>query len=191
VIGYVCPWWSVPLTIDVPLRRLLHDPRKIVGSYVAPGMTVMDVGCGVGWFSIPMARMVGDRGKVIAVDLQQQMLDTLRRRAEKAGVAVQIETHKCDKDRLGVDAEADFALAFAMLHEVPDQRRLLSEIHSCLKPGGRLLLAEPPIHVSGKTFANEVAIAEEVGLQIVDRPRVRWCRAAVFMKSDVAIKSGS
>ena len=147
---YVCPWWSVPFTINTPLRRLLHDPQKIVGPYVRPGMTVMDVGCGVGWFSIPMARMVGDHGKVIAVDLQQQMLDMLRRRAEKAGVAARIELHKCEQDRLGIDAEADFALAFAMLHEVPDQRRLLGEIHDCLKPGGKLLLAEPPIHVSGK-----------------------------------------
>ena len=90
--GHVCPWWSVPFTINTPLRRLLHDPQKIVGPYVKPGMTVMDVGCGVGWFSIPMARMVGDHGKVIAVDLQQQMLDMLRRRAEKAGVAARIET---------------------------------------------------------------------------------------------------
>ena len=82
---HVCPWWSVPFTIDPPFRRLVHDPQKIVGPYVKPGMTVMDVGCGVGWFSIPMARMVGDQGKVIAVDLQPQMLDMLRRRAEKAG----------------------------------------------------------------------------------------------------------
>ena len=78
-----------------------------------------------------------------------------------------------------------------MLHEVPDQRRLLGEIHDCLKPGGKLLLAEPPIHVSGKTFANEVAIAEEVGFRMVEQPRVRWCRAVVFIKADPGSKSGS
>jgi ubiquinone/menaquinone biosynthesis C-methylase UbiE len=182
--AYVCPWWLAPFTINTPFRRLLHDPQKIVGPYVRPGMTVMDVGCGVGWFSIPMARMVGDRGKVIAVDLQQQMLDMLRRRAEKAGVAARIELHKCEQDRLGLHAEADFALAFAMLHEVPDPRRLLGEIHDCLKPGGNLLMAEPPIHVTGKKFADEVAIAEEVGYRMVDRPRVRWCRAVVLRKAE-------
>jgi ubiquinone/menaquinone biosynthesis C-methylase UbiE len=127
-----------------------------------------------------MAQMVGDGGKVIAVDLQRQMLDMLRRRAEKAGVAARIETHLCEQNRLGIDVAADFALAFAMLHEVPDQDRLLGEIHRCLKPGGKLLLAEPPIHVSGKKFAGEVAVAEKVGFRVVERPQLRWCRAVVL-----------
>ena len=84
--AHVCPWWCARFSINNPLRRLVHDPEKIVGPYVRPGMFIMDVGCGVGWFSVPMAKMVGDQGRVIAVDLQQQMLDTLWRRAEKAGV---------------------------------------------------------------------------------------------------------
>ena len=185
-MSYVCPWWAVPFTIDPPLRRFVHDPQKMVGPYVKPGMTVMDVGCGVGWFSIPMARMVGDGGKVIAVDLQQQMLDMLRRRAEKAAVAARIEFHKCEQNRLGVDAAVDFVLIFAMLHEVPDQARLLGEAHRLLKPGGRLLLGEPPIHVTRKKFAGEVAAAEQVGFQVVERPRLRWTHAALFAKSDSA-----
>jgi ubiquinone/menaquinone biosynthesis C-methylase UbiE len=180
--SYVCPWWAVPFTIDPPLRRWIHDPQKIVGPYVKPGMTVMDIGCGVGYFSIPMARMVGERGKVIAVDLQPQMLEMLKRRAEKAGVAARIEPHKCEQNRLGVDAKVDFALVFAMLHEVPDAARLLGEVYNCMKPGGRLLLAEPPIHVSGKTFANEAAVAEGVGFRIVERPRLRWSHAVLFEK---------
>jgi ubiquinone/menaquinone biosynthesis C-methylase UbiE len=178
--SYVCPWWCAWFSIDNPLRRLVHDPQKIVGPYVQPGMTVVDVGCGVGWFSVPMAGMVGPQGKVIAVDLQQQMLNMLRRRAEKAGVAGRMELHQCAPDRLGIDAQADFALVFAMLHEVPDPGRLLAELRDCLKPGGKLLLAEPPLHVSGKTFANEVAAAEQAGLRIVQRPQVRWSRAVVF-----------
>ncbi len=109
----------------------------------------------------------------------------LRRRAERAGAASRIELHKCEKDRLGINVEADFALGFAMLHEVPDQARLLGEIHDCLKPGGKLLLAEPPIHVSVKTFNSEVAVAEKVGFRIVDRPRLRWSRAVVLEKAQV------
>jgi ubiquinone/menaquinone biosynthesis C-methylase UbiE len=180
-MSYVCPWWSSWFTISNPLRRLVHDPQKIVGPYVKPGMTALDVGCGVGWFSIPMARMVGKQGKVIAIDLQPQMLDMLRRRAEKAGVHV--ELHQCQQDRLGIDAEADFALVFAMLHEVPNQRRLLDEIQHCLKAEGKLLLAEPPIHVSAKAFANEVSVAEALGFQVVERPRLRWCKAVVLSKA--------
>ena len=135
-----------------------------------------------GWFTIPLAKMVGDHGRVIAVDLQQQMLDMMRRRAERAGVANRIEAHKCEQDRLGMEAQADFALAFAMVHEVPDQRRLFGEIHACLKPGGKLLLAEPPLHVSGKAFSQEVATAEEVGFRVAEEPRIRWCRAVVLAR---------
>jgi len=172
----VCPWWCAWFSIDNPLRLLVHDPQKIVGPYVQSGMMVLDVG----WFSIPMARLVGQQGRVVAVDLQQQMLDMLRRRAEKARVADRIQFHKCAQDHLGVDVQADFALAFAMAHEVPDQRRLFREIRSCLKPSGKLLLAEPPLHVSAKTFAKEVAAAEEMGLRAAGRPHVRWSRAVVL-----------
>ena len=122
--AYVCPWWIAWLAIDNPLRRLVHDPQKIVGPYVKPGMTALDVGCGTGWFSISMATMAGRQGRVIAVDLQQQMLDMLWRRAQRAGVAGRIQTQKCGSDGLGLDAQADFALAFAMVHEVPIRRRL-------------------------------------------------------------------
>jgi 2-polyprenyl-3-methyl-5-hydroxy-6-metoxy-1,4-benzoquinol methylase len=64
-MSHVCPWWG-GYFIDNPLRRLLHNPEKIVGPYVQPGMTVMDVGCGMGIFSIaitggdgPVRRSVG------------------------------------------------------------------------------------------------------------------------------------
>jgi ubiquinone/menaquinone biosynthesis C-methylase UbiE len=145
-------------------------------------MTVMDVRCGMGLFSIAAAKMVGDQGRVIAIDLQEKMLGVLRRRAERAGVADRIKTYKCQEDRLGVDAQADFALAFMMVHEVPDQRRLLGEIHGCLKPGGKFLVAEPKIHVPGRAFHKTVATAEEMGFRVAEEPRVRWCRAAVLEK---------
>ncbi len=179
---HVCPWWG-GYFIDNPLRRLLHNPERILGPYVKPGMIVMDVGCGMGMFSIAMARMVGERGRVIAIDLQQQMLDALQRRAEKAGVADRIQTHKCEQDRLGIEVQVDFALAFIMVHEVPDQRRLLGEIHGCLKSGGKLLVAEPKIHVPLSAFQQTVTTAEELGFRVAEEPPVRWCRAAVLEKA--------
>jgi ubiquinone/menaquinone biosynthesis C-methylase UbiE len=140
-MAHICPWWG-GYFIDNWIRRLLHNPAKIIGPYVKTGMTVMDVSCGMGMFSLAMARMVGDEGRVIAVDLQHKMLDVLRKRAEKVGVAGRIRFHKCEQDHLNINEPVDFALAMLMIHEVPDQQRLLNEIHDCLKPGGRLLIAD-------------------------------------------------
>jgi ubiquinone/menaquinone biosynthesis C-methylase UbiE len=182
MIGLVCPWWG-GYFIDNPLRRLLHNPEQILRPYVRPGMQAMDVGCGMGWFAIPMARMVGHQGHVIAVDLQSKMLDALRRRAERADVADRIRCHRCDADRLNVDARVDFALAFAMVHEVPDQRRLLGEIFACLNPHGTLLVAEPRVHVSGRAFGQTVTAAETLGFRVAGEPWVRWCRAAALEKT--------
>jgi len=177
----VCPWWLGYL-IDNPLRRWIHNPEKILGPYVKPGMTAMDVGCGMGLFSITMAKMVGDTGQVFAVDLQQKMLDTMKRRAEKAGVAGRIHAHRCEPDSLNLDIQADFALAFAMVHEVPDTKRLLSQIYACLKPNGRFLVAEPRGHVPAGVFQKMLEIGEEVGFWQSEQPQVRYCTTVVFVK---------
>ena len=76
----------------------------------------MRVGCRMGRVNIPVARIPVDRGRVVTVDLQQEMLDMLRRQAEKAGVADEIQVHKCERDHLGVDVQVDFALGFAQIH---------------------------------------------------------------------------
>jgi ubiquinone/menaquinone biosynthesis C-methylase UbiE len=181
VAQHVCPWWG-GWFIDNPLRRLLHNPEQILGPFVKPGMAVMDVGCGMGFCSIAMAKMVGDEGKVVAVDLQQKMLDVLVKRAEKAGVAGRIETHRCETDNLGVDTMVDFALAFMMVHEVPDTKRLLEQVYRCLKSGGKFFVAEPRIHVPAAQFEAMVKTADEIGLKVSEEPHVRWCRAVVLAK---------
>jgi ubiquinone/menaquinone biosynthesis C-methylase UbiE len=178
---HVCPWWG-GYFIDNRLRRLLHKPEEILGPYVRSGMTAMDVGCGMGLFAIAMARLVGPAGRVIAVDLQQKMLDVLRKRAAKAGVGDRIDTRRCQADALEVAEPVDFALAFYSAHEVPDLRRLLGEIHECLRPGGRFLVVEPVGHVSAADFQNLLAMAEDAGLAPGDRPRIRLSRAAVLVK---------
>jgi SAM-dependent methyltransferase len=144
---------------DNPLRRLIQDPDRILAGLVRPGETALDLGCGMGYFSIPLARLVGPGGKVICVDLQEQMLAGVRRRAERAGVADRIRLHRTGKDGLGVDEATDFALAFWMLYEVPDQAAFLAEVIACVKPGSRLLVVEPRLHVSGAAFERSVAIA--------------------------------
>ncbi len=180
----VCPWWLGYFLLN-PLRRLMQDPEKLLAGYITAGMSVLDVGCGMGYFTLPMAVMVGDGGRVLAVDLQEKMVGALMRRAVKAGIAGRIIARTCSADTLGIDdhhGRIDFALAFAVVHEVPDQNRLLSEICCALKPGGRLLLAEPSFHVPRQEFAATLALAAEAGFAIVGRPSVKSSLAALLAK---------
>jgi ubiquinone/menaquinone biosynthesis C-methylase UbiE len=178
---HVCPWWG-GYFIDNRLRRWIHNPERILSPYVRPGMAAMDFGCGMGMFAIALARLVGDQGQVIAVDLQQKMLDVLVKRAKKAGVAERIRTHRCEADSMAFDGAIDFALAFYSVHEVPDQRRLLGEIWACLRPEGRMLVVEPIRHVPLHDFRTMVSVAEEIGFQADERPRICLSRAVVLRK---------
>ena len=64
---------------------LIHNSEKILGGHIESGQTVLDLGCGSGTFTIAMAKMVGELGKVIAVDVQDEMLQIVRRRRPKRG----------------------------------------------------------------------------------------------------------
>jgi ubiquinone/menaquinone biosynthesis C-methylase UbiE len=176
---HVCPWW-LAYTFDNPLRKFLHKPEKLLAPYVREGMTVVDFGCGMGWFSIGMARMVGAAGRVISVDIQQQMHDILKKRAQRAEVADRIQTILTDGASPCVEEPVDFALAFWVVHETPDVREFLNQIRSVLREGGRLLVAEPKIHVTSAEFDNIVSLALDVGFRIEDRPLISMSRAVVF-----------
>ena len=177
----LCPWWFA-YTFDNPVRRLLHKPERVVGPYVQEGMTALDIGCGMGHFSIGMAKLVGDGGVVISVDLQQKMLDKVRKRAERSGVANRISLRLCKPDDIGVAEKVDFALTFWMAHEVPDQKRMFEQIRSILKDGGKWMLAEPRLHTSAARFEREVGVAQAVGFRVVGRPAVTMSFAAVLEK---------
>jgi ubiquinone/menaquinone biosynthesis C-methylase UbiE len=179
---HVCPWWG-GYFIDNRLRRVLHKPERILASYLQPGMTVLDFGCGMGFFSIPMAEMVEPTGTVIAVDLQPQMLRSLGKRAAKVGVTNAIRPHQCEKETLALQEPVDFVLAFWSLHEVPNARKILTEISSCLVANGKMLLVEPRGHVSAAAFQQMVATAQEVGLRLDDEPKIRLSRAALSVRT--------
>jgi len=195
---HVCPWF-LGYFIDNRLRRWLHNPDAIVEPYVGPGMTVLDIGCGMGIFTLAMARRVGPIGRVIAIDLQPQMVQVLQRRAAAAGVADRIRTHLATPTSLGLwdrdvataggaplTGACDFALMFAMLHEVPDPARLLAEVSAVLQLGGRLLIAEPRLHVPAGKFADELGLAVRAGLAVVARPHIRWSHAAALQRDGSA-----
>jgi len=176
---YVCPWWFA-YTFDNPLRRLLHPPEGLLSAWVRPGMTVLDAGCGIGHFSLGMARLVGSGGRVIAADLQERALAVVERRARRAGLADRIATRRCDADSCDVAGPVDFALAFWMLHETPSAERFCRQIAGALSPGGRFLVVEPAFHVDATAFDAELDAAARAGLTLIERPRVRISRAALF-----------
>lgn len=180
----VCPVW-IGYLLACPLRRLIQNPGKLLRPCVRGGMTVLEIGPGMGFFSLPMARMVGPGGKVVCVDLQPKMLEGLRRRAQKAGLADRIETRPCSEDSLSITdlaGQVDFALALAVVHEVPDPKGLFSQIHQVLKPGASCLVAEPKGHVSAEDFRCMVSMAHTHGFDVVDRPQIRGSLAIVLRR---------
>ena len=177
---HICPWYMAYL-FDNPLRHLIHDPEKILGSYVKPGMTVLDIGCGMGFFSLGMARMVGPGGRVISLDLQTMMLKILEKRAIKGGLSERIETRLVREERFPVETPVDFALCFWMVHEVPDQVLFLRELSRTLKPGAHVLIAEPGMHhVKKEDLEKTIRIAEEEGFAVTERPRIRMSLSVVL-----------
>jgi ubiquinone/menaquinone biosynthesis C-methylase UbiE len=179
----VCPWWLC-YGFDNPLRRLIHDPERLLEPYVKPGMTAVDIGCGMGYFTLGLAKLVGPGGNVIAVDLQGKMLAALGRRARKAGLADRIILHRCRPDRLGVEEPADFVLAFWMTHEVRDKPRFFAQISAFLKTDGRLLLVEPKLHVTRNRFGRTVEVCRAAGFRLLGEPAVALSRAVLMGKEE-------
>jgi SAM-dependent methyltransferase len=165
VAPHVCPWWLGRLLAS-PLRRLFESPERLLAPFVGPGMTVIEPGCGMGFFSLPLARLVGPTGAVISVDLQPRMIDGLLRRARRAGLADRIRPVVCTADDAGLRpfrGTGDVAVAIHMLHEVPDRGRLLQQLFAALAPGGALIVLEPAGHVSAEDFDRTLASAAAAG----------------------------
>jgi len=176
---HVCPWW-LAYTFDNPLRRLIHNPEKMFGDYVTEGMTVLDIGCGLGYFTLGLAELVGDAGQVIAVDLQQKMLDIMLKRASKKGFTHRIESHTCDADNLKLNTPVDFALAFWMVHETPDPEKFFRQVVSILKPTGKMVYTEPAFHVTDKQYHRILTAAKKSGLNKSQDLNIAFSRAALL-----------
>ena len=173
----VCPV-ELAGSLDNRLRRWLQDPRKILRPYIKEGMTVLDLGCGPGLFSIELARMVGKAGRVIASDLQEGMLSKLRDKIQGTELEERITLHKCAVNKIGVLEDVDFVLAFYMVHEIPNanQEGFLKEIRSILKSDGQLFIVEPPFHVSRMAFEEMVKKAKDAGFRPIERPKVLFSK---------------
>ena len=181
---HVCPWW-VGYLLASPVRRLLFSPEKILAPYVSEGMTVLEPGPGMGYFTLPLARMVGASGRVIALDIQPKMLNVLRRRAAKADLLHVMDIRLVQADTMGLSDSAgtvDFALAFAVVHEMPSAAMFFREASEALKTDAFLLLVEPAGRVNDAQFAAELSLAAQAGLKLEGRPFIRRSHAALLRK---------
>lgn len=181
----VCPWWMGPFLLN-PLRSWRVKPERLLNRYVRERMHVLEPGPGMGFFTLRLAGMVGPHGKVTAVDVQQKMLDSLRRRANKAGLENRIETRLALPDSLAIADLAetiDFVLAFAMVHELRSTERFFSETSLVMKPGASMLLVEPKGHVKNDKFLKELAAATEAGFSEADCPHVPGNHAVLLRKA--------
>ncbi len=182
---HTCPVW-VGYLLASPVRKLIQHPRRILGDLVQPGMTVLDVGCAMGYFSLPMSRMVGPGGRVICVDLQEKMLEKLKKRALRQDLLESLEFRKCSDSSLqleGLDGKVDAALAFAVVHEVNSAQTLFDELFCALKRGGRLLVAEPRGHVSEEAFEQTLTTAQSAGFTLDERPDIPMSHGALLVRS--------
>ncbi|HNW30493.1 MAG TPA: class I SAM-dependent methyltransferase [Spirochaetota bacterium] len=176
---HTCPSWF-SFSLDNVLRRRFHDPAAILRGYIRPGNSVMDIGCGPGFFTIPMAQMAGENGTVIAVDLQKSMLDKMLSRAERLGLGGRIRAIQCSPDDIMAREKADFILTFWMVHEVRDADLFFKQVAAAMKQGSRYLLVEPKFHVSRKQYDRIKKTAETAGLKPLEEPAVPLSRSTLF-----------
>ena len=181
---HVCPWW-VGYLISNPLRKLGENPDTILAPLARPGMTAIDIGCGMGFFSLPLAGMVGEAGRVVCVDVQQKMLSVLGRRARRKGLSEIIECRLASQEALSIadlEDQADLVLAIHGLHETAYPRRFLTSCFEVLRPGGKMLVLEPKGHVSDGDFGATVRMALEVGFVEAEHEDLKKSRAVVLEK---------
>jgi ubiquinone/menaquinone biosynthesis C-methylase UbiE len=180
----VCPWWLGYFLLN-PFRRMRQDPSKLLKPYVRQGMTVLEPGPGMGFFTLELLRLVGNSGRVVVVDIQPKMLAGLERRAMKAGLAKRLSARLASAESMNIrnlQGSVDFILAFAVVHEFPNAARFFEEVAEAAKPDTELLLAEPIGHVNAAKFEAELKAAEQVRFRIVDRPPIRSSQTALLRK---------
>ena len=182
ILGVPTRW--IDAALRKPLRRLVETPTRMLKGYVAPGVTVLDVGCGTGDHSLGMARLVGPNGRVISVDTGKESIATLKERASRAKLSERIEARICTDQNLGIDdlaGQIDFALAVYVVHHAADAASLMRNIHGALKPGGILMVVEPRHHASPAECQATESAAQAAGLGVVDHPKL-WRDWAVRLE---------
>ncbi len=178
----VCPVERAGV-LDTRFRRWMQSPKRILKPYIKEGMHVLDLGCGPGVYTLELARMVGEKGVVIAADLQEGMLQIVQNKIQGTTLEKIIELHQTSQHSLNLSTKTDFILAFYVMHEIPDKEILYKELHSLLKPGGKLLIIEPKGNVSKQEFETMIFQFKSLGFRSVNCSKVFFSRTVLLQKS--------
>ncbi|MEM1987588.1 MAG: methyltransferase domain-containing protein [Candidatus Caldarchaeum sp.] len=152
------------------LRRLVQNPYRLLETLgVAEGHVFLDVGCGKGFVSIAAAEMVGDKGCVYAVDVEQKYLEEVGRRAEALGLK-NVKTLLTPAEALDgvVDESVDRAVMMLSLHHFVDVRKAFIQLRNKLKPSGRAMMVDPissRLLGHGTNPSKVINLMEETGLK--------------------------
>jgi ubiquinone/menaquinone biosynthesis C-methylase UbiE len=177
----VCPA-SYSWGLILFLRGLFHNPAKILKGLIKEGGSAADLGCGPGFFTTAMSDMAGASGKVFAIDLQQEMLDKAKKRIERLCKNNNVTYIKAEPDDLNLVSGLDSALAFYMVHEVPDAEKFFKEVYSALKPGGKVLVVEPLFHISKQGLEAEKEAAIKAGFSLSAEKKTLFESTRLFEK---------
>lgn len=120
-------------------RERFRKPAEFVSTLgIGEGHKVLDYGCGVGSYTIPAARLVGESGKVYALDVHPIAIERVEKRARKDGLS-NIVTIQSDLATGLPEEHIDFALLIDVFKSINDRMALLKEIHRILRPLGKLV----------------------------------------------------
>jgi ubiquinone/menaquinone biosynthesis C-methylase UbiE len=160
---------------DEAERRKWQNPESILTEIgLKPGLTFIDVGCGEGFFALPAAKLVGRRGRVYGLDINEEAVQRLKEKAAKEGLENLILRVGAAEDLILCRACADFVFCGIDLHDFRDPAKVLINAKKMLKPGARLIDLDwkkepmelgPPLQIR---FSQEEAVTriEEAGFRV-------------------------
>ncbi len=161
-----CPTWLAWLVeLDNPFSKINRAATIIEHLDLQVGMTVLDVGCGSGRLTIPVARKVGLSGQVVAMDIQAGMLQCTQEKAQAANLTNITFLHAGVGEQKLERNKFDRALLVTVLGEIPNQKAALKEIFDALKPGGILSVTEIIFDPHYQRYSSVLRLAGEVGFR--------------------------
>jgi ubiquinone/menaquinone biosynthesis C-methylase UbiE len=176
----VCPV-ELAGSLDNKIRKWFQNSQKILTPYIKEGIKVLDIGCGPGFFTIELAKMVGNTGKVLAVDLQAGMLQKIKSKIHGTDLEDRIKLIKSEGDQINIPEKVDFILAFYMVHEVTKKNILFEALKNVLNEKGQFLVVEPKFfHVTKKEFGLTLQIAGEAGFKLSQGPKLAFSFSAIL-----------